>query len=67
MTSKKPYRPPQVVRVELNPDQAILSACSVMTTSVRNAGSQRCNATGLLNCKRFNFFWPLGDSGPRAS
>lgn len=33
MTEKKPYSPPQLFRVELNQEQAILSACSLMTMS----------------------------------
>ena len=65
MTTKKPYRAPQFVRVELNHEQAILSVCSTMPTAISNAGSSRCNATGFFNCKRFSV--ALGDSGPRRS
>jgi hypothetical protein len=65
MRAKKPYSAPQLVRVELNHEQAILSACSTMTTAVLNMGSSRCNASGFLNCKRLSVAW--GDSGPRPS
>ena len=65
MANKKPYSTPQLVRVELNHEQAILSVCSTMTTAISNAGSSRCNATGFLNSKRFSV--ALGDSGPRRS
>ena len=42
---KNPYVPPQVFRVELNPEQAILTACSLGTTNVSNGGNHSCRAT----------------------
>ena len=63
-TMKKPYNAPQLFRVDLNQEQAILSACSLMTTSASNGGNSRCNRT-LIPCKRFSF--TLGDQGPRPS
>ena len=30
MSEKKPYNPPQLFRVDLNHEQAILSACSLI-------------------------------------
>lgn len=38
MTEKKPYIPPQLFRVELNHEQAILSACSLMATNPMSGG-----------------------------
>ncbi len=31
MSEKKPYSPPELYRVELNQEQAILSVCSLMS------------------------------------
>lgn len=33
MNEKKPYSPPELYRVELDQEQAILSACSLRTSS----------------------------------
>lgn len=60
---KKPYVRPQIFRVELNQEQAILSACSLTTTSASNGGNSTCRPSA---CKRFTGVGP-GDSGPRAS
>jgi len=65
MTQKKVYSTPTLYRVELNPEQAILSACSIMTTSALNAGNARCNAGIIIACKRLSV--NIGDSGPRPS
>jgi hypothetical protein len=35
MTEKKPYTRPQLFRIGLSQEQAILSACSLATTSVQ--------------------------------
>ncbi|OGW47924.1 MAG: hypothetical protein A2V62_09685 [Nitrospirae bacterium RBG_19FT_COMBO_58_9] len=64
MTEKKSYSPPQLFRVELNQEQAILSACSIMTTSAANNGTKRCNVK-VFPCKRLSI--NFGDSGPRPS
>ena len=64
MTKKRPYSRHQLFRVELNQEQAILSACSIMTTSAANNGANRCNAN-FFPCKRLSF--NFGDSGPRPS
>ena len=62
MTKKKPYSQPQLFRVELNQEQAILSACSLTTTSATNGGGTACRS----NCKNHSNS-SGGDSGPRPS
>lgn len=64
MDNKKPDSPPQLFRIELNQEQAILSACSLATTNAFNGGNARCNTT-IIACKRISF--NIGNSGPRAS
>ena len=64
MNEKKPYSPPELYRVELNQEQAILSACSIMTSAAFNDGTARCNVS-FIPCKRISF--GIGDSGPRPS
>lgn len=64
MSGKKPYTAPQLYAVELDQEQAILSACSLATTSARNGGNRRCNNI-FIPCK--NFSLNFGDSGPRPS
>jgi hypothetical protein len=65
MKDKKPYSPPQLFRVELNQEQAILSACSLSTTSANQGGNGGCRPTGTP-CKRRNNTSGR-DSGARAS
>lgn len=65
MTKKKPYIQPQLFRVELNQEQAILSACSLSTTAVANGGGASCRTPGQGGCK--NHSNSNGDSGPRPS
>ncbi len=63
MTEKKPYNPPQLFRVELNQEQAILSACSLMATNPMAGGMDiTCRSGG---CKRAGS--AAGDSGQRLS
>lgn len=62
---KKPYTTPQLFRVELDQEQAILSACSLTTSSAANGGNRSCRGFGLGQCKRFRR--RNGDSGPRLS
>jgi len=64
-TSRKPYVPPQLFRVELNQDQAILTACSLFAASLSNGGNRSCRVTGGGSCK--NHRSPVGDSSPRVS
>jgi len=62
---KKPYTTPQLFRVDLNAEQAILSACSIATMALSNGGNMSCRA-GVGGCKRFTGAGG-GDSGPRLS
>jgi len=62
MTKKKLYSQPQLFRVELNQEQAILSACSLTTTSAVNGGNTACRA----NCKNHSNATG-GDAGQRPS
>jgi hypothetical protein len=63
MTEKKPYSRPELFRVELNQEQAILSACSLMTMTANQGGNGGCRPTG---CKRRNNAMNA-DSGARPS
>lgn len=67
MTEKKPYSQPQLFRVELNQEQAILSACSLGTTSAAAGGNAGCkpNSAGRGCKKRHNTV--SSDSGARPS
>jgi hypothetical protein len=58
---RKPYVPPVLFRVELNHEQAILSACSVGVASTRQG-----NVGGAckVNCKQGN---GTGDNSARSS
>jgi hypothetical protein len=76
MDKKKPYSPPQVFRVELNQEQAILSACSLTTMSaLANSLLNGCRASGQCEppgspggCKKSNVGGAgCRDSGPRLS
>ncbi len=63
-SKKKPYTTPQVFRVELDPEQAILTACSLATMSAANGGTGTCRLQAG-GCKRHSS--ASGDSGPRLS
>ncbi len=63
MTEKKPYSQPQLFRIELNQEQAILSACSVGTMSVSMNGNGGCRPNV---CKRNNAMGAT-NSGPNRS
>jgi hypothetical protein len=66
MTKKKPYSQPQIFRVELNQEQAILSACSLLTNTASQGGNAGCRPNSAGGCKKRNFFGS-SDSGARAS
>jgi hypothetical protein len=51
MPEKKPYIPPQIFRVELNQEQAILATCSNTVASASNNGTRRCR-TAAPQCRR---------------
>jgi len=59
---KKPYTTPQLFRVELSQEQAILSACSLTAMSAQNGMGGNCRP--LNGCKRGT---GAGDSAARAS
>jgi hypothetical protein len=59
---KKPYITPQLFRVELTQEQAILSACSLTSNTGTNGGGTHCRTQN--NCKRAN---GAGDNAARAS
>ena len=42
MSDKRPYTPPQLFQVDLNMEQAILTACSDGTNSLVGNGNARC-------------------------
>ncbi len=65
MSEKKPYQAPQVFRVELSHDQAILTTCSIKTMAALNMGMGSCLSGGFLSCKAFSV--AFGDMGPRLS
>jgi hypothetical protein len=77
MDNKKTYSPPQLFRVELNQEQAILSACSLLTISVAAGSNVACRPSGTCEgppnngtpggCKRSSLPAACGNSGPRAS
>ena len=62
MRAKKPYSAPQLVRVELNHEQAILSVCTVTAMTVQIGGGMNCRPQN--GCKRANL---AGDSAARPS
>lgn len=52
MMTKKPYTAPQIFQVELNQQQAILTACTTTTTSlVTRAGGTGCSDSNT--CRRY--------------
>jgi hypothetical protein len=62
--ARRAYSPPELVRVELQHEQAILSACSTRATS-NQAGNQRYCRQPILGdqgCRKGY----LGDSGARS-
>ena len=65
MIEKKPYNPPELFRVDLNHEQAILSACSLLATNPM-AGGMGAAFCRPGNCKNANAAG-MSDSGPRPS
>jgi hypothetical protein len=66
MSDKKSYSSPQLFRVELSQEQAILSACSLATVTAAQGGNGGCRPNGAGGCKRRNNAMST-DSGPRPS
>lgn len=81
MSDKKPYSTPQLFEVTLDHEQAILSSCSILTSTLSAGGTNGCRPpTGCMNypgatptgCKRSStpavyMRQTCHDSGPRAS
>lgn len=83
MIAKKPYNPPLLYEVPLDHEQAILTACSLTTTSAAaGTGMNGCRTNGVCEsamcggsmggCKRSSLALVCGgqtchDSGVRAS
>ena len=70
MAEKRPYSPPQIFQVDLNPEQAILTACSIGVPSLIGNGNARCLPvqSGLsTGCKNASASGGISDSGARAS
>lgn len=78
MSDRKPYSSPQIFQVELNHEQAVISACSVGTTGVAaGTGLNGCRASGVCEgppnngtaggCKRSSLPTTCSNRGPRAS
>lgn len=64
MNEKKPYTPPQIFSVELNHEQAVLSACSItFGNAMVGGGGGGCRAGG---CK-FGMVGGASDNAGRAS
>jgi len=62
MSQKKTYVSPQVVRVKLEPTQAVLSQCSVGISPIRNTNpAGTCSAVAGHECKQSSHG---GDSAP---
>lgn len=62
MSDKKPHSSPQLFRVDLNHEQAILSACSLTASNPMARGADNLCRPGA--CKKDA---RRGDSGMRAS
>ncbi len=52
MSIKKPYSPPELVRVELNHEQAILSTCRIGTSNLNQSANPGFCRTTPTECKR---------------
>ncbi len=64
LTVKRIYTPPKIIRVQLNPEQAVLGACSTAATALLNNILQFCenpNIGDRINCRK------SGDGGAQDS
>ncbi len=59
---KKEYVSPRLVRVRLEPSQAVLSQCSVGSTNISHAKLEECRSLAEGGCKQ-GAFGHGGDSG----
>lgn len=70
MSHKRPYSPPQLFQVDLNMDQAILTACSDGTNSLMGNGNARCvpmTSAVPTGCKNTANSMPGGNFTARVS
>lgn len=49
---KRPYAPPKIVRVKLEHQQAVLSACSTSATSLSTSAGLKCKPSTGANCRK---------------
>ena len=65
---RQPYHPPEITRVVLRQEQAILSTCSDMAVDVRDLGGSpiSCGHSGD-DCKAWASTGQNADAGPRLS
>lgn len=55
MTQRKPYEVPRLIRVTLNPTQAVLTQCSTTSSAIsRNVNTACDDIAGGHNCRRDN-------------
>ena len=65
---RQPYHPPQITRVVLRQEQAILSQCSTMATQSRDLGPSAITcAFGDDDCRGWASTGMNADSGARPS
>ncbi len=64
---RQPYNAPQITRVVLRMEQAILSQCSTSATQLRDFPSGMTCASGDDDCKSWASTGPSADSGARPS
>ncbi len=60
---KRSYVSPQIFRVDLDHEQAILTQCSILAANAMNGMQQNCKVN---SCKNGGAMTP-GDNGPRLS
>ena len=70
-TKRQPYHTPQITRVLLRREQAVLSPCTTLTSNLRDAATGSCvhRGRGVGNdvCKGWSNTDPGADSGGRPS
>ena len=64
---RQPYHPPQITRVVLRQEQAILSQCSTMAMANRDLPSGTTCAYGGDDCRSWASTGAHADSGARPS
>ncbi len=71
LTERQPYHTPQITRVLLRREQAVLSPCTTLTSNARDAATASCvhraRGVGQDNCKGWSNLDPGRDSDGRPS